>query len=353
MRQVEISTPSILQDQLWPAYVSLGFLTMWMPYVWPIAYVCGALLIVMFIRKRIIRTLSNEVSFSIRQKEDLLFIDDETSCIVRIDGYERIIALGVPLLIRLEGNERMVFEDGAQAYDTRIEQDIHHVSVSAVKRGPASIHTCVMRVTLPFYLGTLFFTDEEMDMPTWIVLPTITKSPITESRMIRMGDRIVKHSPLNDPLMIQSAKRYEKEPAKQIDWVATSKVGHVQAKVFERQNLDTFTISLDLSGPLGNGLHAQYEDLIQQTAYWVSYLIKEDCKVELIINRLDKNNQVDRVTLGEGRKQLRLILVRLAMIHESNAFVASSRFTSYVSRHKQPHAELIQINQRILLKSSG
>ncbi|MGA9467925.1 MAG: DUF58 domain-containing protein [Exiguobacterium marinum] len=303
MRQVEISTPSILQDQLWPAYVSLGLLAMWMPYVWPISYICGALLIVMFIRKRIIRTLSNEVSCSIRQKEDLLFIDDETMCIIHIDGYERIIALGVPLSIRLEGNEGMSFENGSGAYDSRIKEDIHHVSVSVVKRGPASIHTCVMRVTLPFHLGTLFFMDEGIKLPSWIVLPAITKSPISESRMIRMGDRIVKHSPLKDPLMIQSAKRYEKEPAKQIDWVATSKTGHVQAKVYERQNLDTITISLDLSGPLGNGLHAQYEDLIQQTAYWVSYLIKEDCKVELIINRLDKNNQVDRVTLGEGRKQ--------------------------------------------------
>ncbi|WP_214795022.1 MULTISPECIES: DUF58 domain-containing protein [unclassified Exiguobacterium] len=353
MRQVEISTPSILQNQLWPAYVSLGLLAMWMPYVWPISYICGALLIVMFIRKRIIRTLSNEVSFSIRQKEDLLFIDDETTCIIHIDGYERIIALGVPLSIRLEGNERMSFENGSRAYDSRIEEDIHHVSVSVVKRGPASIHTCVMRVTLPFHLGTLFFTDEGMTLPSWIVLPAITKSPISESRMIRMGDRIVKHSPLKDPLMIQSAKRYEKEPAKHIDWVATSKTGHVQAKVYERQNLDTFSISLDLSGPLGNGLHAQYEDLIQQTAYWVSYLIKEDCKVELLINRLDKHNQIDHIVLGEGRKQLRLVLVRLAMIHESNAFVASSRFTSYVSRHKQPHAELIHINHAMLLKSSG
>lgn len=353
MRQVEISSPSILQDQLWPAYVSLGLLTMWMPYVWSISYVCGALLIVMIIRKRIIRVLSNEVSFSIRQKEDLLFIDDKTTCVIHIDGYERIIALGVPLSIRLEGNERMSFENGSGAYDSRIEEDIHHVSVSVVKRGPASIHTCVMRVTLPFHLGTLFFMDERMTLPSWIVLPSITKSPISESRMIRMGDRIVKHSPLKDPLMIQSAKRYEKEPAKQIDWVATSKTGHVQSKVYERQNLDTFTISLDLSGPLGNGLHAQYEDLIQQTAYWVSYLIKEDCKVELLINRLDKHNQIDHIVLGEGRKQLRLILVRLAMIHESNAFVASSRFTSYVSRHKQPHAELIHINYAMLLKSSG
>ena len=324
-----------------------------MPYVWPISYVCGALLIVMFIRKRIIRTLSNEVSFSIRQKEDLLFIDDQTTCVIHIDGYERIIALGVPLSIRLEGNERIAFENGSRAYDSRIKEDIHHVSVSVVKRGPASIHTCVMRVTLPFHLGTLFFMDERMTLPSWIVLPAITKSPISESRMVRMGDRIVKHSPLKDPLMIQSAKRYEKEPAKQIDWVATSKIGHVQAKVYERQNLDTFTISLDLSGTLGNGLHAQYEDLIQQTAYWVSYLIKEDCKVELLINRLDKHNQIDHIVLGEGRKQLRLILVRLAMIHESNAFVASSRFTSYVSRHKQPHAELIHINYAMFLKSSG
>ncbi|VXB20590.1 conserved hypothetical protein [Exiguobacterium sp. 8H] len=353
MRQVEISSPSILQDQLWPAYVSLGLLTMWMPYVWPISYVCGALLIVMIIRKRIIRVLSNEVSFSIRQKEDLLFIDDKTTCVIHIDGYERIIALGVPLSIRLEGDERMSFENGSGAYDSRIEEDIHHASVSVVKRGPASIHTCVMRVTLPFHLGTLFFTDEGITLPSWIVLPAITKSPISESRMIRMGDRIVKHSPLKDPLMIQSAKRYEKEPAKQIDWVATSKTSHVQAKVYERQNLDTFTISLDLSGPLGNGLHAQYEDLIQQTAYWVSYLIKEDCKVELLINRLDKHNQIDHIVLGEGRKQLRLILVRLAMIHESNAFVASSRFTSYVSRHKQPHTELIHINYAMFLKSSG
>lgn len=152
--------------------------------------------------------------------------------------------------------------------------------------------------------------------------------------------------------MIQSTKRYEQEPVKQIDWVATAKTGKLQAKVYQRQNLDTFTLVLDLSGPLGNGLHARYEELIQQAAYLVSYLVKEDCKVELFINRLDAENHIDHLRMSDGRKQLRLALVHLAWVHESDRFVASKRFNQIIERQNHPHAEVIRIDASLLKQMS-
>ncbi|WP_230872809.1 DUF58 domain-containing protein [Exiguobacterium sp. SRB7LM] len=125
-----------------------------------------------------------------------------------------------------------------------------------------------------------------------------------------------------------------------IDWVATSKVGCVQVKVYERQNLDTFTVSLDLSGPLGNGLHAQYEDLIQQTAYWVSYLIKKDCNVELLINRLDQHSQIDHIVLGEGRKQLRDV-VEVIRVMKGETHAKNDGLTHMLCRTACKHEDRI------------
>ncbi|WP_215190083.1 hypothetical protein [Exiguobacterium sp. s6] len=107
-----------------------------------------------------------------------------------------------------------------------------------------------------------------------------------------------------------------------------------------------------MSGPLGNGLYARYEELIQQAAYLVSYLVKEDCKVELFINRLNADNQIDHLRMSDGRKQLRLALVRLAWIHESDRFVAMKRFDQIIDRQKHPHAELIRIDASLLKQMS-
>lgn len=353
MRRIEVSSHPFLDEKLWPVYVGVMLIMVWLPYMWLIAYICSAILALMVARKYIIQKIIEIAHLSFQQKEHLLFVDDIEDCSMKFKKMDRLITLGIPLSVRLVLKHGLTFEDGERTRFIRWQDEaVFRFTVQAVKRGPTGLEECVMRFKLPFLLGTVFVTDEYVTLPAWTVLPSIRKQLVTESRTLRLGDRLVKHSPLKDPLMIQGSKLYTSDPVKQIDWIATSKTGKLQAKVYQHQNLDTFTLMLDLSGPQGNGLHARYEEMIQQASYLVSYLVKEDCKVELFINRLDANNQLEHLRMGEGRKQLRLALVRLALIHETNHFVASRRFVQIVDRRKHPHAEMIQLNQSQLYGTS-
>lgn len=351
MRQVEVSTPSLLDDKLWPAYIGILLLFIWFPYVWPLAYLSGAILGLMLIRKWLTQKIVEGTRLSFHQKEQLLFVNDRVSLRMEVTGVERLQELGIPTSVRLVTGHGLTFDEDQRVHVIQLrEESTYSLPIHAKQRGPVQVNECTLQFRLPFWLGTIFVTDHTL--PSWIILPSITRQNRFDSRLVRMGDRLVKHSPLNDPLMIQSTKRYEQEPVKQIDWIATAKTGKLQAKVYQRQNLDTFTLVLDLSGPLGNGLHARYEELIQQAAYLVSYLVKEDCKVELFINRLDADNQIDHLRMSDGRKQLRLALVRLAWIHESDRFVAMKRFDQIIDRQKHPHAELIRIDASLLKQMS-
>ncbi|EPE62613.1 hypothetical protein L479_00972 [Exiguobacterium sp. S17] len=328
-------------------------LFVWFPYVWPLAYLCGAVLGLMVIRKWLTKTIVEATSLSFYQKEQLLFVNDCVSLRMDVTAVERLEEFGIPTSVRLVTGHGLTFDEDQRVRVIQLcDESTYSLPIHATKRGPVQVEECILQFRLPFWLGTIFVTDHALTLPSWTILPSITKRNRLDSRMLRMGDRLVKHSPLHDPLMIQSSKQYEQEPVKQIDWVATAKTGKLQAKVYERQNLDTFTLMLDLSGPLGNGLHARYEELIQQAAYLVSYLVKEECKVELFINRLDADNKVDHLRMSDGRKQLRLALVRLAWIHESNRFVASKRFGRIIERQKHSHAELIRIDASVLKQIS-
>ncbi|WP_231557602.1 DUF58 domain-containing protein [Exiguobacterium sp. ZOR0005] len=347
MRQVEVSTPSLLDEKLWPAYTGILVFFVWFPYVWPFAYVAGVILGLMLARKWLTKQIVEATGLSFHQKEQLLFVNDRVSLKMDVTGIERLETLGIPISVRLVTGRGLTFDEDQSVHTLQLRHESTYLlPIHAKQRGPVQIDECTLQFKLPFWLGTIFVTG--FTLPSWIILPCITKQNRFDSRLVRMGDRLVKHSPLNDPLMMQSTKRYEQEPVKQIDWVATAKTGKLQAKVFQRQNLDTFTLALDLSGTLGNGLHARYEELIQQAAYLVAYLVKEDCKVELFINRLDADNQIDHLRMSDGRKQLRLALVRLAWIYESDRFVASKRFNQIIDRQKHPHAEVIRIDVSLM-----
>ncbi|WP_236634538.1 DUF58 domain-containing protein [Exiguobacterium sp. SL-10] len=350
MNRYELSTPTWLEEKLWSAYTGLMIFTIWFPYIWPVAYVCGIILGLMLARKWLTNTISTSIGVSFHQKEQLLFIDDAATLRMTVHGLNQMTTLGIPLSVRVTLGRGITFENGSSTTTLDIEPDEADVplTIQAEKRGPVKMNECIVSARLPFFLGTVLLVDAVESLPEWTVLPSIKKMNVSDSKHYRVGDRLVKHSPLKDQLMILSSKSYEAEPAKQIDWYASAKTGRLQAKVFQRQNLDTFTLMLDLSGPLGNGLHARYEELIQQAAYLVSYLVKEDCKVELFINRLDADNHIDHLRMSDGRKQLRLALVRLAGVHESDRFVASKRFNQIIERQKHPHAEVIRIDTSLL-----
>ncbi|WP_214823525.1 DUF58 domain-containing protein [Exiguobacterium sp. s28] len=353
MNRVELSTPTWLEEKLWPAYTGLMIFTMWFPYIWPVAYVCGIILGLMLARKWLTHIISTSICVSFHQKEQLLFIDDVATLRMTVHGLKQMTTLGIPLSVRVTLGRGITFDNGSSTKTISIEPDEADVplTIQAEKRGPVKMNECIVSARLPFFLGTVLLVDAVESLPEWTVLPSIKKMNVSESKHYRVGDRLVKHSPLKDQLMILSSKSYEAEPTKQIDWYASAKTGRLQAKVFQRQNLDTFTLVLDLNTPQGSGLHARFEELIQQASYLVSYLLKEECKVELFINRLDHINQIDHLVMNEGRKQLRLSLIRLALVNEQDHFIASKRFSRIVENRKHAQSELITINHEVLLSS--
>lgn len=346
MKQVELSSPPLLESKLWPAYTGIMLLVMWFPMIWPIAYICGIILGLMISRTFILRKVVKTIELSFRQKEDLLFVEDEELFYLTFQNVGRLKEWGLSASIRLLSRQGLTFTDDSNVYTFNVdnEKTLYKIPVRAGKRGPTGIDTCTISMEVPFFLGTILLTYSKEALPKWTVLPSIQKAHLPTSKNFKLGDRLVKYSPLKDPLMIQGTKDYEKEPAKQIDWYATAKTGKMQSKVFQRQNQDTFTLMLDLNTPQGNGLHAQFERLIEHAAYLITKLIKEDCKIELFINRLDESNHLDQLLLSDGRKQLRNSLIRLSQINESDHLVASKRFTTIVDRKKQPQSELIVVN---------
>ncbi|MEB1809678.1 MAG: DUF58 domain-containing protein [Bacillaceae bacterium] len=353
MQQIDSSCPPFLETRLWPSYFGVLIIVVWFPFVWPLAYVCSSLLAIIFVREQLKKRLPKLLRLTFRQKEQLLFVNDAVHYQLGVDNIEVLNDYGISASLRFKAQSGLIFEDKNAALTIPIASDKHSypVPVHAIKRGPTGLEECVLSIHLPLFLGTIFVVYSKDILPQWTVLPPIRKEKVVQSRAHRIGDRLVKHSPLKDPLMIQGSKRYEAEPVKQIDWYSTAKTGKMQSKVFQRQNIDTFTLVLDLSTPQGNGLHAHFEELIQQTSYLISHLLKEECKIELFINRLDQENQVDHLLMSEGKRQLRYSLIRLAMIHENDKFIASNRFQTIVQRRKHPQSELVKINHSFLFNT--
>lgn len=345
------STHNALQKQWIPVYGFAGVILVFVPYMEIVGYALCLLAGIVWFFERTRKQLERALRLHIHTHESLLFVGDETEVQVMLDGSETLERLGLPVRVRLKSNTALSFPDHDRSPNSldmtlRTDQARHVLRVQAEFRGPAYIEECVLAVTLPFHLGTYL-----LECPIekrWTVLPSLTLHPPVGTKRLALGDRPLTASPLRNPLQILGSKPYEGEPVKEIDWVATAKLGRIQSKVFQKTSLDTFTFAVDLSGPSGYTLHHDFESIISQVAYVTTRLLKEECKVELFINRFNGEGKMEHISLQEGERGTRIILMLLADLHPGNRFISTDAFVRMVERKRLKQSHLVWFNQHNL-----
>ncbi|WP_214829344.1 DUF58 domain-containing protein [Exiguobacterium algae] len=345
------STHNVFQWKWMPAYTFAGVVLVFVPFLEVFGYLLCLQAGVVWLLEHTRRQLERQLHLQVHTHESLLFVKDETEIYIVLEGSEYLEKLGLPVRIRLKSNTALSFIEHEQSPNSldltlRTEQPRHTIRVQAEFRGPAYIEECVLAVGLPFHLGTYL-----LECPInqrWTVLPSLKLHPPVGTKRLALGERPMTASPLRNPLQILGSKSYEGEPVKEIDWVATAKLGRVQSKVFQKTSLDTFTFAVDLSGPSGYTLHHDFESIISQVAYVTSRLLKEECKIELFINRFNGKGRMEHISLQEGERGTRVILMMLADLHPGNRFISTDAFVRMVERKRLKQSHLVWFNQHNL-----
>lgn len=351
--KIERSVPFWLEQKLFPVYCILTFLFLFLPVVSGLGFLFAALATIHVVVNRTERQLRREVALEWKHYERLMFNQEQTDLQLQLFGLELFSSLGLKASLRLHAADGIVFTTSdvlhPHTYDTELvlSKDLITIPIQTVKRGPTALDEMILTIRLPWRMGVYLFSFDSY--PQFMVLPSLTAqaTPFLLNRL-RIGDRPDRYSPLKNKLVQLGSKAYTMEPSKDIDWYATAKTGRLQAKVYETSNQDTFTIALNLSGPSGYGLHNQAERFIEQASFLISELIKEGCKVELFLNRLNEANHMTHLTLGEGQPHLKQVLVHLSTLSDHDSYIATKQFERYVVRRKHLNSQLILVgNDRI------
>jgi len=351
--QIERSVPFWLERRLFPLYVTMTFIFLFIPRLSVLGYLFAALATIHFVVGRTEKQLRRDVAIEWKHYESLMFNQEQTTLHLQVFGVESLSQLGLEATLRLHTDGGVIFPEMDPLHPATFHavidsEDAVTIPIQTVRRGPAEFDEIILTIRLPWKMGVYLFTFDTY--PSFTVLPSLTAqaTPLLLQRL-RIGDRPDRYSPLKNKLVQLGAKPYTAEPSKEIDWYATAKTGRLQAKVFETSNQDTFTIALNLSAPSGYGLHQQFETFIEQAAFLISELIKEGCKIELFLNRLDGANRMTHLSLQEGQPQLKHVLMTLSTVSTRDSFIATQQFERYVLRRKHMNSQLIQIgNDRIL-----
>lgn len=346
-----LSTHTFLQRRHLLIYLACGGMLIFMPYVYMLGYALLVLASVVWYLERTRLRLTKQLGVCLTQVEDLLFVEDESQLKLHLEGGEELERLGLPVRIRLKASSGLTFPDH-ERLPTLLERPFERgadqldVTVKAAYRGPATIQECVLAVTLPFRLGTYLL--EVQPSVQWTVLPSLVLHPPVGTKRLALGERPLLASSLRNPLQLLGSKPYEQEPVKEIDWYATAKLGRLQAKVFQKTTLDTFTFAVDLNGPSGYTLHHDFESLISQVAFVTTQLLKEECKVEMFLNRIEDSGNMVHIRLQEGERGMRLILLNLAEIDPGNRFISSEAFQRMVERKRLKQSHLVWFTEQNL-----
>lgn len=345
--QIEHSVPFWLESRLFSVYIILTFVFLFIPGLSLLGFGFASLATVHYVVGRTEKQLMTTIALEWKHYEPLMFNHESTTLRLQLFGLEALQKLGLKTTLRLHTDEGLVFPDMDPLHPHTYHAVIgtHEqldIPIRTTRRGPSAFDEITLTIKLPWRMGVYLFTFDAF--PRFTVLPSLTAqaTPLLLHRL-RIGDRADRYSPLKNKLVQLGAKPYTAEPSKEIDWYATAKTGRLQAKVFETSNQDTFTLALNLSGPSGYGLHMNFETFIDQTAFLVSELIKEGCKIELFLNRLDANNQMTHLKLKEGQPQLKQILLTLSALSTRDDYIATGQFERYVMRRKNRNGQLIQI----------
>lgn len=345
--QIERSVPFWLERRLFPLYVTLTFIFLFIPRLSLLGFFFASLATIHFVVGRTEKQLRKDVAIKWRHYEILMFNKEQTSLQLEVFGIDSLTRLGLEATLRLHTDGSVIFPEmdplhPATFHATIDSDEALEIPIQTIRRGPAKFDEIIITVRLPWRMGVYLFTFDTY--PAFTVLPSLTAQamPLLLQRL-RLGERPDRYSPLKNKLVQLGAKPYTAEPSKEIDWYATAKTGRLQTKVFDTSNQDTFTIALNLSGPSGYGLHQQYETFIEQTAFLISELLKEGCKIELFLNRLDTRNKMTQLAMKEGQPQLKHVLMLLSTLSTRDVYVATQQFDRYVTRQKYVNSQLIKI----------
>ncbi|VWX34406.1 DUF58 domain-containing protein [Exiguobacterium oxidotolerans] len=335
----------LISRRLVPLHAVLMIVLLFVPGATPIALFCATCFAAAFYIERYRRRLIQTVRLQIDPIDEILFREERSPLRLSIEGVDELNAMMQSAYIRIPEDRRFTLYLAGESrtiHEVKRLTRLIPLEIEGHIRGPIRLPEIVISINLPLWLGQIVVSTKSE--ATWFVYPSIDRAKAQTVRTIlNLGERKTLHSPLKDRSLQISTIPYQREPSRQIDWYATAKRASLQSKVYQPSTQDTFTIVLDLSSPSGIALHRQFEVLIENTALVARELITNDGKIEVFINRLDSSGCVTHLKLKEGPRQLKRILILLADLSERDLYVGTSRFSSYVDRHKNKQSQRVDI----------
>lgn len=195
------------------------------------------------------------------------------------------------------------------------------IPVTALTRGTGRIYNIRFQFAhlLKFQQTTLRYNPYFQQ--TFIVFPKSEPLPnLSQTRLIRSGEKIVNFSPFEDPGQIQGIRDYEMSDSfRRINWKASLKAQHLQANHYEKVTEKTFHIVINIEYIKSQGRlmqHPKTEVYYQYAAYLISLFEKTEAHYALSVN-IRKLGQMPFLSIARGHGQAHQLkmLEQLARIH--------------------------------------
>jgi uncharacterized protein (DUF58 family) len=279
----------------------------------------------------------NKVTWEFKKYVNISSVDESVKGIIEIENKSSLPVHNFKIAMESNSEKEIVFiNDGNDLVESSMysktfflppkSQNIIEFHLKGKSRGNHHWTNFNMLISDPIRLRTLRLGYANEFLPTFPVMPRIIKVDELKIKSVLQGYRNTNHSFFMDESSIVGTKDYENESFRHIHWMASAKENKLLAKKYQKVNGSEYSILLNLVGKGQFHLRRDMEDLIEYATAVSLYLIKEGCKIELLVNYCTKQNEILRIENDIDRSQLKNMIMALSMINERGIFLPSEQF---------------------------
>jgi uncharacterized protein (DUF58 family) len=284
-----------------------------------------------------LKYFQNKVSWSFKKYVDLSSVDEQIQGYIEVKNESALPIYNFKLTIESKSDNHLVFFNhsndsaGSSMFSQTVflppkSQKIIELRLKGKNRGTQRWTNLDIHLSDPLSLQTLRLNYPHEKNPSFKIVPRIIKLKDLTLKSLLQGYKNTNHSLFMDESSIIGTKEYENESFRHIHWLASAKENKLLAKKYQKVHGNIYSVFLNL---VGNGpfhLRKDMEELIEYTVSVCLYLIKEGCKVELIVNYLTEEKGLLKLENDIDRAQLKTIIEALSMVDENGMFLSNEQF---------------------------
>lgn len=284
-----------------------------------------------------LKSFQNKVSWSFKKYVNISSIDEQLKVFVEIKNESKLPIHNLKLTIESKSERDLIFiNDKSNLLNNSMfsqsvsllpnSQKIVEIDLKGQRRGSHSWTNFNIHITDPLHLQTLRLDYSNEQLPTFPVVPRIYKLNDLKLKSLLQGYRNANNSLFMDETSVIGTKDYENESFRHIHWIASAKENKLLAKKYQKVNGDNYSVFLNLVGKGQFHLRKDMEELIEYAVSVCLYLIKEGCKVKLLVNYLTQQREILTLDNDIDRTRLKDIIEALSLVDDKGIFLPNAQF---------------------------